>query len=142
MNFSEYYFESVVSDFAEKNPMFPLIEEVKLGNYLIFLMGQPMVDMPSLGITSGDRPAFTPHDQRAMPSLETKIDWNIFKQMMVILKDWVKKYGEIMVGSMNTEKTEKYKKILTRMGFKIKSFEDHFGVGLIPDEYGFIITNE
>jgi hypothetical protein len=96
-----------------------IIETVEIGPYTAILIKNRKNGVYQIGLTSHERTFTTVMSQNKKQTKEDmKTIISLWSTLTDKIKEWLQKYGNILGGSMNTEKTEKYHKIFKRYGLK------------------------
>lgn len=94
-----------------------LIDSLEVGPYKIALLKNARSGRIQMGLTSHDNLFTNPEDQEDRPSKESaKTIITLWGTLTNKIKDWGHKYGDIHGGSMNPQKTTKYRNIFMRYG--------------------------
>lgn len=106
---------SRLSTFGEE-----IIEEINEGPYTLILTRNKHYGTYQVGLTSDEQEFTTPSSQQKKStdksmSIILKVWMNLSKK----IKEWSERYGKLIVGSFNRERTEKYRRILSNFGFKV-----------------------
>jgi hypothetical protein len=96
-----------------------LIDSLEVGPYKIALLKNANSGRIQMGLTSHENLFTNPEDQQDRPSKENaKTIMALWGTLTNKIKDWGRVYGDIHGGSMNPQKTIKYRNIFMRYGLK------------------------
>jgi hypothetical protein len=107
-----------------------LVEHTVIGDYDLTLWHYTVSGWYVVGLNSGQEDPTTMLGQERKPK-SSYLAWN---KVVSILRQWVLVHGKIIVGSSHPEKTEAYRRLLTRY-FLVAEWSEHPGAGffLLPD---------
>ena len=112
-----------------------IIEKVNIKGFELSLIRFPLGKIVSL--TYNDKGSLGPGEQRKQPSeYEGKDIIRIFREFKPYIKDWVDKYGEILVGSTNKRRTDYYHRWLCG-DLKCSKIHELPGFNLGEPQYSF-----
>jgi len=105
---------------------YELIDSIEIGQYNIAVtripdMMQPMIGAEyQLGFSKNDTQFtdYSQHDQKFVSKGE-KFPLSELSKGMDTITIWIDRYGPMVVGSSNQQKTNTYKRLFKRAGFKI-----------------------
>lgn len=83
-----------------------------------------------IGLQRKGRDFTSIEDQHTVEPIES-LDRNVIPQMFKIIKQWLKQYGNIAVGSMNEKKVQQYNRWLSKAGFETEKVNTFLGEVLI-----------
>lgn len=93
-----------------------IIDTIDIGPYTAILV-KSKGGMYQIGLTSHENTFTTATSQNKRPTKENmKTIITLWSKLTDKIKEWLQTYGEIYGGSMNQEKTRKYRIIFTRYG--------------------------
>jgi hypothetical protein len=118
MNFTDILLEMIEDELRKLRSMgMEDIDRIDAGPYKMFLLKNQTFHYDSLydvALTSDDEDFTTPHAQRDRPIGHQMIDIaRNWKRLSNKLRQWSIEYGDLRVGSMNRNKTAKYRRILS-----------------------------
>jgi|ERR1051326_2874486 hypothetical protein len=107
-----------------------LVEHDVAGDYDLTLWHYTREGYYVVAINSGQEDPTTVSGQEAEPRAQ-RLPW---KKMTSTLSRWVRRYGKLLVGSTDPEKTDQYKKLLSRY-FLLGIWSEHpqGGFFILPD---------
>lgn len=101
-----------------------VVEEAELGDYDVFVLKSGVIPgVHLLGMQRHGSDAFDVTQQ-----MENKPQWRGSGSMADLkqtIDGWLKKYGWLVIGSHNPEKTRKYEGLARRLGYQVKTNNDY-----------------
>lgn len=134
--------ETVDSEIEKlKDYGYEVIDEYKVHNYTMFLLRNDDYDCYEIGLTSNGHD-FTEFDnqQKKITTNKPDVIKNTFKLLMIKVNEWLNMYNIITIGSLNKQRTHKYHKLFSSVGFKTTNIESNEGDENFPDSWEFKIT--
>jgi len=93
-------------------------EEFFIGPYELYIIGHPGAQMYQLAIQTRNTQAVDIKQQNMKFKMEPDTDPGYINDIKSKIIEWKSKYGDLVIASHNPKKTEKYKNILTYLGFE------------------------
>jgi hypothetical protein len=119
---------------------YSVVESYTAEPYTMLLLHNTEEDIYEISLTT-DEDEFTSFESQISKPPKHKVNYvKKIKQLVDKLKDWLKEYGDLFVGSFNKERTYKYKRIFSNMGLNVGEiqFNDNQSMGM-PDSYDFMV---
>lgn len=102
-----------------KNMGYELIDRYSSGIYTALLLYNTEEGIYEISLTSNDQEFTTSQSQMKQAPKSNKTPLASFKDIADKVKEWLGKYGDLVVGSLNQSRTYKYNQILSKLGFKV-----------------------
>lgn len=121
-----------------KKEGFHLIDQKSIGPYTIFLLQSIQNDrnIYQLGLTALDNAFWQPEDQKKQ-SPQYPVQLSLLKELINAIKDWMKTYPVLFVGSLNSSKTIQYHHIISKFFYTSNIMSDE---GVSPKSWYFTIS--
>lgn len=97
-----------------------VIEQFDQGPYTLLLTRNKHYGTYQVGLTSDEQEFTTPSSQEKKSTDKSMgVILRVWMDISKKLKGWNERYGKLIVGSYNKERTEKYRRILKTFGFQV-----------------------
>lgn len=118
---------------------YDIIDRFDLGPYTMLLLYND--EEYEVALTTGDE-EFTTYDSQVTKSSSQKINFiKITKLLVDKINEWLSKYGDLTVGSLNKKRTYKYHRIFKNLGLQVSDIMYTEPDENFPESYNFKINN-
>jgi len=118
---------------------YEVVNTYKVNNYTMFLLHNKEEDFYEISLTSNDDDFTTYDNQIKKKSVNNGVMISSFNLMADRIKEWINRYGILVIGSLNKDRTYKYHKILSSLGFRTTPVKYNVGDEHFPDFWDFNI---
>ena len=118
---------------------YDIVDKYSSGIYTALLLYNPEEDIYEVSLTSNDQEFITFQSQVKKSSESDKAPLASFKNIALKVKEWLNKYGDLVVGSLNRARTYKYNQILSKLGFNVGEISHDPPSINFPESWNFII---
>lgn len=120
---------------------YDVVEQFKFLNYTMFLLYHKEEDFYEISLTTDENDFTSYQDQVKKPATNNPEQIRIaFAKMSEKIKQWISRYGILVIGSLNKKRTYKYHKLLSSIGFNVSDIKHNLGDEHFPDYWDFNIN--
>jgi hypothetical protein len=120
---------------------YEIIDKYTSGIYTAFLLYDPKEDVYEIALTSNDQEFTTFQSQIKKSPQDSKTSVISFKDIVFKIKEWLDKYGDLVVGSLNKNRTYKYHQLLKKFGFNVGDISHDKPTTYFPESWNFNIMS-
>jgi len=120
---------------------YKLVDRYKSEPYTLILFHNMNEDSYEIGLTT-DEEDFTTFNSQKTRTPKHNINFKeSSKKLITKIKEWLKSYGNLYVGSFNERRVQKYHRIFGRLGFSVGEIQYTENDGL-PPSWDFLLKNK
>lgn len=132
--------ESLDSEISKLKAMgYEVVDRYTSGVYTAVLLYNTEEEIYEVSLTSNDQEFTTFQSQVKRASQSDKTPLASFRDIADKVREWLNRYGDLVVGSLNQARTYKYHQILSKLGFNVGKVTHDPPSMDFPDSWNFII---
>lgn len=132
--------ESLDSEISRlKSIGYNVVDRYSSGIYTALLLYNTEENIYEVSLTSNDQEFTTFQSQVKQAPKSNKTPLASFKDIADKVREWLGKYGDLVVGSLNQARTHKYNQILNKLGFRVGKVSHDPPSMDFPESWNFII---
>ena len=140
---SEHHYRKILSELLDSEVTklhefgYEIVDRFDLGPYIMLLLHND--EEYEVALTTGDE-EFTTYDSQVTKSSSQKLNFvKITKRLIDKINEWLSKYGDLTVGSLNKKRTYKYHRIFKSFGLNVSDVTYTEPDENFPESYNFTI---